>query len=151
MTIKEIEEDIEEGDSLKQIAQAYSEIANLKIKRIRSEVERNRVFFEEISKVFGLIKRLAAKQKVNIIKPKKTVTLILTSNYRFNGTINSDLIDFFILTTQKMDTDRIMLGKAAIDFFKASPVFSNYKEVLLKADQPTPEELLAASNSSGVG
>lgn len=146
MTIKEIKEALEEGNSLKQIAQAYSEIANLKIKRIRGEVERNRIFFEEISKVFGLIKRLAIKQKVSINKPKKTISLILTSNYRFNGSINSDLIDFFITTTQKIQTDRIMLGKGAIDFFKASQIFSSYTEVLLKGDQPTAEELINLVN-----
>ena len=73
MTIKEIEKLIEEGESLKAIAQAYSEIANLKIKRIRSEVERNRVFFAEISKVYGLVKILGNKRKVAVAKPKKRV------------------------------------------------------------------------------
>ena len=48
MTIKEIEENLEEGESLKAMAQAFSEIANLKIKRIRNAVERNRLFYDEI-------------------------------------------------------------------------------------------------------
>lgn len=147
MTIKEIDEALEEGSSLKQIAQSYTEIANLKIKKIRSEVERNRVFFEEISKVYALIKKLASEKKVNIQKPKKTISLIITSNYRFYGSINSDLIDFFIKTTQKIKTDRVLLGKAAVDFFRADPRLrgddkSSYQEVLLKTDQPTQEELL---------
>ena len=66
MTIKEIDTILEEGNSLKQIAQSYTEIANLKIKRIRSEVERNRIFFEEIASVFALMKRLAIKKKFSI-------------------------------------------------------------------------------------
>src|SRR5688500_14062401 len=114
MTIKDIEEILQEGESLKQIAQAYTEIANLKIKRIRSEVERNRVFFSEIASVFGLVRNLAIKRKVNIKKPKKSVSIIITSNYRFYGSINSDLIDFFIKNTQKVETDKILLGKAAV-------------------------------------
>lgn len=141
MTIKQIEQALEEGQSLKQIAQAYSEIANLKIKRIRGEAERNRVFFKEISGVYGLVKALATKRKVNIIKPKKMISIVLTSNYRFYGSINSDLLEFFIASTQKLDTDRIMLGKAAIDFFLAQPVFKNYRDVILKDDQPNTEEL----------
>lgn len=152
MTIKEIDAALEEGQSLKQITQAYSEVANLKIKRIRSEVERNRIFFEEIASVFALIKKLAIKKKVTIVKPKKTVSLIITSNYHFYGTINSDLIDFFLPNTQKLETDKILIGKVAIDFFKASKKVSNYKqtgvtqEVLLKKDQPTSEELLNLVN-----
>lgn len=142
MTIKHIEEALEEGQSLKQIAQAYSEIANLKIKRIRGEVERNRIFFQEISGVYGLVKALALQRKVNVLKPKKMISIILTSNYRFYGNINSDLLEFFIASTQKLSTDRIMLGKAAIDYFKAQPMFKNYREVILKDDEPDAEELL---------
>ncbi len=141
MTKKEIQEALEEGDSLKQIAQSYTEIANLKIKKIRTQVERNRIFFEEIAKVFALVKKLAVKQKITISKPKKRITMLITSNYRFYGSINSDLIDYFMLATHKIETDRIMLGKAAIDFFKSSHTFSNYQEVLLKTDQPNASEL----------
>ena len=145
MTIKEIDAILEEGNSLKTIAQSYSEIANLKIKKIRSQVERNRVFFQEISAVFALIKKLAIKRQIQVVKPKKTVSLILTSNYRFYGSINSDLIDFFITATQKMDTDRIIIGKAAIDYFKAVKT-SNFQQVLLKTDQPDTTELLNLVN-----
>lgn len=142
MTIKEIDELIEQGQSLKQIAQAYSEIANLKIKRIRGEVERNRVFYEEISKIYGLIKRIALEKGVSIKKPKKTICMIITSNYRFYGSINSDLIDYFVENTKNADTDRLILGKAALDFFKAKPIFKNNLEMTLKDDQPDPRELL---------
>lgn len=141
MTIREIDELIEQGNSLKQIAQAYSEIANQKIKRIRIEVERNRLFFEEILSVYNLIKELAAKKKQASSKPKKTISLILTSNYRFYGNINSDLIDFFVAQTQKIDTDKILIGKAAVDFFRASKVDNKYQEVILKGDQPNAQEL----------
>ena len=146
MTIREIDALIEEGSSLKQIAQAYSEIANLKIKRIRVEVERNRIFFNELSSIYALVKRLAVKKNIVIQKPKKRISLILTSNFRFYGNINSTLIDFFTAKTATIETDRIMLGKAAIDYFKAAKIFTNYHEVLLKGDQPEAEELIALIN-----
>lgn len=146
MTIKQIDAAIEEGLSLKQIAQAYSEIANLKIKRIRAEVERNRIFFKEIEEVYALIKNLSQTRKINITKPKKTISIVLTSNHRFYGQINSDLLKFFTKFTENMTTDRIMLGKAAIDYFRAASIFKNYQEVILKEDQPTGTELLALTN-----
>ncbi len=144
MTIKQIEEAMEEGMSLKTIAQAYSEIANLKIKKIRADVERNRIFFQEIGSVYAFIKNLAAEKKIAIQKPKETISIILTSNYRFYGSINSDLLEFYILTTGKIKTDQIYLGKAAVDYFRAQPVVAgSHKEILLKGDQPTAEELNA--------
>lgn len=147
MTIKEIDSAIEEGQSLKQIAQAYSEIANLKIKKIRAEVERNRVFFREISKVYSLIKKLAAKRKIIITKPKKTASIALTSNHRFYGQINSDLLEFFAALTAKLDTDRIILGKMGIDALKAQSAGKNFREVILKEDQPSADELKMLVNN----
>lgn len=153
MTIKQIDQALEEGESLKAITQAYSEIANLKIKRIRAEALRNRIFFQEISDVYALVKNLAFKKGIKtIIKPKKTVSIILTSNYRFYGSINSDLLEYFVAMTRKLDTDRIYLGKAAIGYFRAVShlegekmqlhLRGEEKEVLLKSDQPDTSELL---------
>lgn len=140
MTIKEIDTLIEEGNSLKQIAQAYAEIANQKIRKIRSQVERNRRFFEEISFVYGLVRILAEKKKLNILKAKKRIALVITSNYRFYGQIHLDLLEFFTKSIKDMDTDIVILGKAAIDYFKASHR-SSTAEILLKNDQPDSEEL----------
>lgn len=149
MTIKEVDEKLEEGESLKSIAQAYSEIANLKIKRIRSSVERNRVFFDEIFKVYGFVKGFALKKKVVLAKPKKKLFILLTSNYRFYGNINSSLTNYFIGSTRELkDIDVIILGKGAIDFFKATKFLTNYKEILLKSDVPTNEELMNLVNLS---
>lgn len=141
MTIKQIDEALEEGESLKTISQAYSEIANLKIKKIRVDAERNRIFFAEIGSVYSLIKDLGVKQKFTLKKPKKTVSIVLTSNYRFYGSINSDLLEYYTSATQRLETDRIYLGKAAIEYFRARPISANHKEVLLKDDTPDAAEL----------
>ncbi len=142
MTIREIDQLIEEGQSLKTIAQAYSEIANIKIKRIRGEVLRNRLFFTEVSKVYGLVRALARSKKITVPKPKKRVCMILTSNYRFYGQIHTNLINFFTSFVKELETDVILLGKAAIEHFNLKPTFKNPKEIILKSDQPTPKDLL---------
>lgn len=141
MTIQELDQLIEEGNSLKQIAQAYSEIAVLKLKKIRGMLDRNRVFFDEISQVYSLVKSFALKKGLVVPKPKKRVSIILTSNFRFSGAISSSLIEFFVSSTKKLDTDRILVGKTAADYFRFNPVFAHSQTVLLAADQPTPREL----------
>lgn len=142
MTIKELDERLEEGESLKAIAQAYSEIANLKVKKIRANVERNRVFFQEIAKVYAIIRKFAIQRKIAIVKPKQTVSIILTSNHGFNGPINNDLLRFFVLQTKNLETDRIIINKAGIDYFHSNPVFKDIKEILLKNDEPDSNELM---------
>lgn len=146
MTIREIDALIEETNSLKQITQAFSEIANQKIKKIKADLERNRQFFEEISVVYSLVRAFSLKKKAVLPKPKKRLCLILTSNYRFYGDINSNLIDFFVALTKDVETDRLILGKVAIDYFRSSQIFSSQTELVLKNDQPDPAELINLVN-----
>lgn len=146
MTIKEIGETIEQGESLKTIAQAYSEIANLKLQRIRSAVLRNRLFFDEISKIYGYVKALAIEKKIAVPKPKKRLAILITSNNRFYGNINSSLINYFVGSIREIkEIDTIIIGKGAIDYFKISKLLPEYKEVLLKDDMPTSAELMNLS------
>lgn len=142
MTIKQIDELLEEGQSLKVIAQAYSEIANLKIKRIKAEVERNRLFLDEISKIYSIVKAFAIRKKAIVPKPKKRLCILLTSNARFYGNINTSLINYFVgLSRELADVDKIVLGKAGINFFKAAKILPKYQEMLLGRDIPTGSEL----------
>lgn len=142
MTIKEIDQALEEGESLKSIAQAFSDIANLKIKRIRNAVERNRLFFDEIATVYATVKALAIKKKIAIVKPKDKLCILTTSNNRFYGAITQSLVKYFIGSTRQLqDADRIILGKGGIDYFRVFKVLPNYQEVVLKDDMPTSLEL----------
>lgn len=141
MTIKQIDQIIEEDGSLKMIAQAYSEIANEKVKRIRIEAERNRLFLEEIGKAYALIKLLALRRKISVAKPKGRVCVLITSNNRFYGVIDSNLIKFFIEQTGSIQTDRIVIGKMGIEHFKTTNIFQNYQTIVLNHDQPNLEEL----------
>lgn len=142
MTIKQIEAVLEEGQSLKSIAQAFSEIASLKVKRIRNEVERNRLFFDEIAKVYGMVKAFAIKKGVFLSKSKQKLYILITSNYKFYGNINWSLIKYFIgLSEQLTDVDIVILGKGGIDHFRAARILTNYQEVVLEGDMPNSFEL----------
>lgn len=141
MTIKQIEQTLEEGKSMKELAVAFGEIAALKIKKIRANVERNRQFFSEMSNLYGLVKKIATAKGITLSKSKGTISLILTSNYRFYGTINSELIKFYEINTAKAQTDRIVIGKSAVDHFKSIKYFHRYTPLVFKNDMPSGEEL----------
>ncbi|MBI2593626.1 F0F1 ATP synthase subunit gamma [Candidatus Daviesbacteria bacterium] len=146
MTIKEINNLIEEAQSLKQITQAFTQIASSKLKRIRSGVLKNRDFFKELSNIFVLINIIAKDRKiVPLPKNGKTLSLVLTSNQRFYGKITNELIEFFLVQVSKIRSDKLIIGKAGIESLKSVNYALSYKHMILAGDFPTNEEFLTLS------
>jgi len=143
MTVKEINGLIIEARSLKEITQVFTQIASSKLKRIRAGVERNRLFFEDLSLLFEVINSIALKMKITL-PPKngKTLTILLTSNERFYGKIASELIEFYIVQTSKIHSDRVVVGKSGIETLKSMNYVFKYEPLLFKSDFPTNRELL---------
>lgn len=142
MNTRDFVQQIEESETFKLIAQGYEEIASLKLKRIRTDVERNRAFLTEMSQVFNLVNRIAI-QKGLVTKPKgqKILSVVLTSNDRFYGNINNQLIRFFIVNTTKYLTDRVIVGKTGSQYLKGIRYFHPFQNLVFKNDSPSPQEL----------
>lgn len=142
MTIKQIDELIEIGESLKLISQAYGELAIFKLKKIRSDVERNRSFVSDIAQVYFIVKKIGFEKGVlGLSTNSKTISLLLTSNYRFYGSINNNLVNRFIVNTAKINTDRIVIGHTGVDSLKSMRYFHSFTPLIFKTDIPKEAEL----------
>lgn len=140
---KQINQQLEESESLKMVASAYTEIAALKLAKIRTGIEKNRLFFQEITEVYHILNVEAVKRKVQIRPKKGTISILITSNHHFYGGMEKDLVKFFIENTGKFQTDKIVIGSTAREFLKSFNYHDSYQQVVLKEDLPEVEELRA--------
>lgn len=141
-TITQINESLEEANSLKIIAQAYSEIAAMKLRKIRTGIERNRTFFQEVLQVYRAVKVISEKR--GIIPPEKrkgSVCIILTSNKKFYGDLEQRLVQYFSTNSTKFPTDRIVVGKTAQELLKSYSFSHPYQNITFREDIPQPEEI----------
>lgn len=141
MTIREIDQLIEEVNSLKVLTQAFGEIASIKLRKIRSQVELNRIFFGEIAQIFKLVVSYGKTKGVTLTKPKQTVTILLSSNERFYGGIDNEVIRYFIEKTTKYSTDRIVLGVTGREYLHSINYFHKFADLIFKVDLPNQSEL----------
>lgn len=140
MTQKQITQDIDLDTGLKMVAQAFTEISSIKLRKIRNRIERNRVFFEEISGLFGALAKLANKRGiVPKLKKNGTTALILTSNSKFYGGLENRVLQFYSANINKLQADQILIGHSASDFFRKNAI-------ILKEDLPTETELQNLTN-----
>ena len=141
-SIKNVQAELEAGASLKTVAEAFTDIASIKLKRIRSDIERNRRFVAEIAKVYWLVKTEAIKRKVVFSLHKKdTVSILITSNLRFYGSINSDLIQNFILSTSKYKTERVVIGLQGKKYLEDIEYPNPFKSFVFRQDLPDSKDL----------
>lgn len=166
-SIKQINETIAQGQSLLFVAQSYSEVAAARLKRIRRGIERNRDFLSEIVSMYATVKLVAAQRKVSTVpttspllekasrflrpgpkpissprtnKAKSTINIILTSNYRFYGSLELDLIEFFLKNNQRFQAQTIVVGKTGDTFLRAIG-FRQYSPIIFKTDLPTLSQI----------
>lgn len=140
-TISQINQTLDESLSLKLIAQAYSEIAAIKLQKIRASIERNRNFFQEITQVFRTVRVAASKKHLTPFVKNGTISILITSNHRFYGSLEDKLIHFFITNSSEFSTERLVIGKTALDFLQSMKKPLTYKSVVFKNDLPALEEL----------
>lgn len=146
MTIKQLSDIIEQGQALKLISQAYTEIASAKLKVIRNQVERYRIYLENLAQVHRAVKQVGAERKMLPVKNGQTISLVITSNYHFYGSVNVDLIKYFISQMQVHPTEQIIIGKTAQLYLQGVSYNQKYDLVLLKGDYPNFDELSALVN-----
>ncbi len=140
MTIREIQASIQEGDSLKDITQAYSEISLIRINAIRQSTERARAFFDEITKIYSLVRQQANPAHLGQ-KEFKKVKLVLTSNYHFYGHIDALVMDFFIKDIRDKQGDIIIVGQGGARFLSANHFNYQFSNLKFKKDIPDKSEM----------
>lgn len=140
-TVKQVKDQLQDSESLKMVAQAYTEISALKLQKIRAGIEKNRSFFQEITEVYHTINVEAAKKHLALRPKKGTVSILITSNQHFYGGLEKDLVKFFIVNTTKFQTDKIVIGSTAGEFLRSFNYFSPYQQITLKNDLPAAEEI----------
>jgi F-type H+-transporting ATPase subunit gamma len=145
-TIDEIKSELDDASTLKMISSAFTETAAAKVQKIRAQFEKNQQFFEEISFIYHMVRVHSVNDKVlQEMKKKKengkTLCVAVTSNQRFYGNININIMKKFIEDVQKITTDIMVIGGTGRDFMKTSSYKPKYIERNFAKDYPTTEEV----------
>lgn len=144
---QQLRQELQVGTSLKLVTQAYTEISARKLKNIRADIERNRSFFEELGTLYRTIKTIATEQyNIYPIKNEKNIKILITSNYRFYGSLNAQLTRYFLQESTKLEGNTIVIGKTGQELLSASSTTHNFQSLILKKDLPNDAELRTLIN-----
>jgi len=145
--IEEIKMELGDLTALKTVTGAYSDISALRIQSLKSAFEQNMLFYEQVTQLYHSIRLTAYMQKYLQKKKKfvsdlhpKTLHVAVTSNHRFYGTLNRDIMIQFMNDSKNRTEDRLIIGKTGKDFAQAHPEIGPYNVLVFQTDMPPKHE-----------
>ncbi len=138
--------ELEDLKTIRFVVSALFDISVEKLGHLRAEFQKNQRFYIDISSLYSDIKR-SARSRGDL--PKKTTNVVrrvfvaLTSNTRFYGSINADVMRSFIKQSRSAkDTDTLVIGNTGKSFLEdMSDKLPNIKTFSFVEDRPTKAEI----------
>lgn len=158
-SIKDINQNIFEAEGLKTLASAYSEISSIKLGKIRHQIEKNDLFTTELAQLFKLVQEESLKRQLFNSQKKGVssvlagwkkpgiVSILLTSNSKFYGGLETSIIRYFMAGTERLASQyptiphiRVIVGKTGVSYLQGIGYNLPYQPFTFKHDLPTEPE-----------
>src|SRR3989344_4740234 len=132
--IADLKEDPIDLTTFKYISMAFTEASAVKLRNIRSAFERNARFYEEVTHLYHIIelsaKRATLTPQISIGPTvKKTLSVAITSNSRFYGALNIEIMKVFLEATKRAESDLIVIGTTGIDYLNSINFTKSYEKI----------------------
>jgi len=150
MSIATGDRDLEELETVKFMASALFDVSAEKIGRLRTAFEKNGVFYNDISDLYESIKRTAINRNdLSALYPgvARKIFVAFTSNVRFYGSINTDVMLAFLKRITENEGEKIdamiigRTGKTFIERVEDGKKMESIQYLSFEADEPTKDEM----------
>jgi F-type H+-transporting ATPase subunit gamma len=144
-TLETQKRELSEVSSVRYITNTLLEISAERIKRLRDRFEQNQLFYTEIRDLYALVKGSAERrQELPKDQPKRSrqISVAITSNSRFYGSINAAVIDAFKKHMGESPNRSFMvIGNIGERLLSGTPERKRSVFLNFAADQPTGGEI----------
>lgn len=139
-------QELEDLETIGFVASALFDVSAEKINRLRAEFEKNTAFYDEIASLYQSVKQTAfdrGELPARAPSVVSTVSVAFTSNTRFYGSINAEIITEFIEHMRSAeDTDFLVVGRTGRTLVEtASGKLPKCSFYAFTEDEPTGDEI----------
>ncbi len=136
--LEQLKAEIKDEETLYDLASAFTEVSAAKIGVLKQKFEENQKFFQEISDLYRLVK---ASSNPPTTASRGVLSVAITTNNRFYGVINLEVMKKFLSETKDQDLKRMVVGKIGIGYLQSIGFKSEVEKMILKKDVPKIEDL----------
>ena len=145
--IEELRKEIKDEETLHGLASAFTEVSAGKIGVLKQKFEKNQRFYQEISDLYCLVK---SSTNTPVAASKRVLSVAMTTNHRFYGVINLEVMKKFLSETKGQAAERLVIGKIGISYLQSIDFRDKVEKMVLSTDVPKMvdlEKLLTLSQS----
>jgi ATP synthase F1 gamma subunit len=144
--INELKEELEDTQTAEFVTTMLRDISATKLQSIRGQFEANRNYFVELHELMALVQSYA--KDINLAVPttktNKRIYVAVTSNKRFYGSLNHEIIRFlYTRLLEDRSADSLVVGQTGQQIAGINPLPKRSEFMAFAKDDPTEEELLA--------
>lgn len=145
MSLEQKQQEYESIRTIRFVTSTLLEVSAERIKKLREQFEKNQLFYAEVSDLYSLVKWTADRRDELVqampVREKK-ISIALTSNSRFYGSLNRHLIDTFTKHIESQQNRSFMvIGSVGQRLMEATPHQKKCLYLNFAEDNPAPREV----------
>lgn len=136
--LERLKEEIKDEEILHGLASAFTEVSAMKIGVLKQKFEKNRSFFQEVSDLYRLVK---SSSNPSVVASSGTLSVAITTNNRFYGVINLEVMKKFLSETKDQNIKRLVIGKIGISHLRSIGFRAPFEPMVFPTDVPKISDL----------
>lgn len=141
--INQLREGLAHTETAQFVTTMLRDISATKLQSIRAAFEANEKYFTELHGLMGLLQTYAAEKNIVVPKAQKQKVLVaLTSNRRFYGSLNTDVIvRLHAEVARTSNCECYVIGQTGRQIIERMPIAVPVTYAAFDKDEPTAEEI----------
>ena len=152
-TIEKKKQELEDFKTVRFVSSTLLEISAQRIKTLRTEFEKNQIFYAEVSNLYSAVKSNAIRlheMEADVPKEKKAVAVAMTSNSRFYGALNRNIMEAFLDSMKEHTRDCVVIGHTGKRYMEIVGGQKNCQYLAFSSDHPSNREMRHFLNTVSV-
>jgi len=136
--LEQLRAEIKDEEALHGLASSFTEVSAAKIGMLKQKFEKNQSFFQEVSDLYRLVK---SGSSVSTTASKGILAVAMTTNNRFYGVINLEVMKKFLNELKKQKAAPLVVGKIGSSYLQSINFKDKVEEMILEKDVPKIADL----------
>lgn len=141
--IQKTKKEMEDIHSIQVLSGVMRDLSVSRVQKLRQDFQDNLDFYKEIESFFNQVQSLVNRNYSDIaaeMRKRPIANIAVTSNHRFYGALNKEVMDLFLESWDKAD-EHFVIGKTGQGYMESDERYDQCKFIFFEEDNPTRWEM----------